>query len=760
MTAKQPLSNFSALSVSPSDNEGGLELGRLVTVLRRKIFVIAGVATVVASLAQLKAMTETPVYSSGFEILTKAVTVEAEVLSSLPETLTSRQQETAIASEVIDETKIRVLRSPRLLTPIIDELDSKYPNLTYTQLAKNLKIQASGPNILAVAYTNENPNLVRDVVSTVSEAYLNYSLEERQRDIRKGVEFVEEQLPLLEERVSDRQEQLQQLRQRYNLIDPELQATQLTGQVGELSQEQILAKTQLDETRLLYTALQNELTSLGVEGAATSVLLQDPRFQSLLDQLIQLDTKLAQDSVLYQSQSPEMQLLQAQRQSLLPLLQQEGQRVERQVLSQIRGLENRNQALSQSIAALNQQIKELSVITREYTDIQRELQIATDNLNQFLAQREALRIDASQRQVPWQLLTPPGEPQPSTANVTQSLILGTILGLLLGIGVALALDKFSNLIHSEKEIKNILKLPILGLIPWEDELGIVSLEEQSTVWDQPAPFSAEFPENGHHSPVYEEEFALNGHASNYGNLPPSFVEAFRSLYASIRLLRLDNPIRSLVVSSAVASSGKTTVSIYLAQAAAAVGHRVLLVDADLRRPRIKTALNLPEKGGLTDAILMEKNFEEFIQRIPAHPNLSVLTAGTLPPDPVQIISSQAMQTFMQTKHDQFDLVIYDAPPLLGLADASLLTSHTDGMLFVVRLHQTKRTHLEEALEDLQLSAIPMIGAVANASENRPASYNYYYQDDSSSYTPSRSPRKSNNGGFSKVLKPVFKILQK
>jgi capsular exopolysaccharide synthesis family protein len=671
-----------------------------VAAIRRQAFLIVGITTVVASLAQLKTSTEKPVYSSQFEILTKSVTAEEAVISSVPQTLSNRQQEPVTPDTTA--TTIRVLTSPRLLLPIVEQLKPKYPDLSSGAIAQSLSITPNGESILAISFSGGDEALVQDVVEVLAQEYLDYSLEERQKDVRQGINFVEEQLPKLEARVSDQQGKLQQFRQQYNLIDPQTQAQSLSTQASTLAQTQLDTQTRLDEARLLYAGIQTELAGQPIEVASASALDVSARYQKLLDQLLAVDSQIAQQSALYLEDSPEIQVLLDQRRNLEPLLQQESRRVERSMASSIQDLENREQALSQSITVLNQRIKQLSVITREYTDIQREVQIATDNLNQFLTKREGLRIDAAQRQIPWQLLTPPGEPIPSAASAKRNLILGTSLGVLLGVGAALALDRLSNVIHTAKEVKSTTKLPLLGIIPLNHNLDNFKAMQDAT-------------------------FLLRSASPGLAFASNPFQEAFRSLYANLRLLNPDSPVRSLVISSPTLSNGKTTLATHLALAAAATGQRVLLVDTDLRRPSLHKSLGLSNEIGLTDVISANLDFHSALQSISWEPNLSFLSSGVLPPDPTRILASQSMNSFMATAVEQFDLVIYDAPPLLGFADPYLFAAHTDGILLVVRLNHLKRVLLEQSMNELAVAAVPILGAVANASEETSFTSSHYYQ---------------------------------
>jgi polysaccharide biosynthesis transport protein len=194
-----------------------------------------------------------------------------------------------------------------------------------------------------------------------------------------------------------------------------------------------------------------------------------------------------------------------------------------------------------------------------------------------------------------------------------------------------------------------------------------------------------------------------------------FAEAFRSLYANLRLINTDSPIRSLVVSSTMPGEGKSTISVYLAQAAAAMGQRVLLVDTDLRCPRVHEYVGLPNKGGLIDVLSGQMDLKGAIQRSLVESNMFVLTAGAIPPDPTRLLSSQRMHHLMIQVHSNFDLVIYDAPPLLGFADAHLMATHTHGVMLVSQPGRLKRSLVEQALEQLRVSNIPVLGLVLQGS---------------------------------------------
>ncbi|CDM98141.1 MULTISPECIES: GumC family protein [Limnospira] len=719
------------------DDEGGLDLGRLLGAVRRKLLLISGVTIVVAGAAVYKAITDTPIYQAELEILTQPVAISTQVISSAnPQTLSHREE---IVAVTLDAVQLKLLTSPRVIVPIVEELQSQYPGITYKFIASNLRIRPTPENILIVGYQHPNKDLVKSVLDLVSQAFLNFSLETRQQDILKGIEFVGEQIPQLQQRVDNQQERLQTLRQTNNLLNPETEGSKLSTQVTAIEQQLLENQLQLGQAKALYANLQRELANQSPEYAIASVLMESPRYQEIMNQLRAIDNQIAKESVLYLEESPEISILQEQRESLLPLLQRETNRVSQEWASKIQDLEERNLILQDTIDRINAEVKQLSVVSREYTDIQRELLIATDNLNQFLAKREAFKIDMAQRDAPWELLTPPGEPKPSSASLKKNLVLGTALGLLLGLGLALLVDQLSNMIYTVKEVKEATRLPILGVIPFDRHL-------KSTVSQNINPDGYAL-ENS-------EDLDLGVGSSNQsqGNVMSAFYESFRSLYTSIRLLSPDQQIRSMVISSSVPGEGKSTTAIYLALAAAEQGRKVLLVDSDLRCPSLHQQLGLINMQGLTDLIssdALDIDIERVIQPYFLESNLFVLTSGSTPPDPIRILSSHRMINLIRKLEQDFDLVIYDAPPMLGLADANLLASETSGMVLVASLGRINRSVLENAIAQLKehpnMSA-PILGVVANRSPEVPlSSYSYSFSNPQFRQNPRNwTPQKVNS----------------
>lgn len=709
-------------AVSMEDAEGGLNVGQLLRTLQRKWLLILGITLATTAAAAAKVITDTPTYNGALEILVQPLSAESEVISNIPETLANNQQ-TPASTKTLNQDLLKILTSPSVLKPVVEEVKARYPQfcnapaaaldqpevvdkLCYNSIRGGLQVNAADEdsNILQVNFQDPDPQKVSVILEAVEDAYLKYSLSSKQANISQGIKFVEKKLPDLRSKVDSFQGQLQNLRLENDLIDPESRGSQLSTQVSAFSQEQLEVEVQLEQLRNVQQDLRQQIQQPG-ESAASSALAQNPRYQTLLNSLLEIDSQIAEASTLYLDSSPDMQVLREQRQNLVSLLAQQGQQSEQEVVSQIRELEAREQALNETLQGLTTGVGNLSGISRDYTDIQRELEVATENLSQFLAKREALEIDAAQREIPWEIVTPPTNPSPQPVSLPQNLLLGGMLGLLLGTGAALLLDKSGGVLHSNDEIQRTTRLPVLGRIPVQREGKRADEKESMAESVQYVGANIRAERNGFGSNV---ELGDNPLSSGYANDP--FAESFRSLFTNLRLLNSPNLTRSIAVSSVMPGEGKSTVALHLAEAAAAMGQRVLLIDADLRNPQIHNYLELSNEKGLTNLFSGESN-PALIQKFLPEPNLYVIAAGSAPFEPARLFSSRSMKRFTEKVRAKFDLVIYDTPPLLGQSDAYLVANNTDGLLLVTQPGKLKQPLLDRAMEQLRIADINVLGMV-------------------------------------------------
>ncbi|MEH2455815.1 GumC family protein [Nostoc sp.] len=714
-------SNRSNNSVSPfpqnqpvswaEEQEEEWSFQEFISILRRRSLLMTSVTIALMTLVVINLVVneKPPEYEGSFQLLVEPVNDDPKVVDVVKD-LNSQK------SSLDYESQIQVLKSPELMKSTLKQLQAYYPEINYYSLVESLKInRLQETKIIEVRYQSSNPKQTQVVLERIADNYLDYSQLRRQTKLRQGLQFVEKQLPFIQNRVDQIQKELQLFRQKYNFNDPESQVSQIALQTVEFSRQKQVIDLQLAQVRANFAILQGK-------NGATTILNNAPLYQQLIAQIRLFDLQIATESTRLQEENPSIQTLKEKRASLLPLLRQESERLLSvefaEVATQFQSLEVQSQELAKIEQKFAQRRSQLPILIRQYTELQRKLQIATESLNRFLSTHENLQIEISQSDIGWQLLQ-----RPTTLDIAvdpfstqRNFILGFVASILAAIGIVLLVEKLDNTYHTVDELKKKLKQPLLGNIPFQKQVQT----NKNRTFNQKTSL-ANIPNSSSQG--------IAGLAvlpdQKYGDSSTNFLEALRVLYTNIQLLSSDRPIRSIVISSAMSGDGKSTVALHLAQIATTMGQRVLLVDADLRKPTIHELSGLNNLWGLSNLISTNLPLGEIIRQLPSMNQLSVITSGPIPPDPTKLLSSQKMKQLMADLHNSFDLVIYDVPPLVGLADASLIVPHTDGLLIVARIQKTNSSMLKAALDNLKISRLNILGIVGNGQKNTKNSYYYY-----------------------------------
>ena len=315
---------------------------------------------------------------------------------------------------------------------------------------------------------------------------------------------------------------------------------------------------------------------------------------------------------------------------------------------------------------------------------------------------------------------------PSSPKTSRNTLLGIVLGLLLGLGVAFLLERFDRRIREPKDLEAVYGLPLLGVIPESSALSR----------------------------------ATRGGGDTRGVLPPGEAESFQLIRAHLRYFNVDRQLRTLLVASAAPGDGKTTIARHLAGAAARMGSRVLLLESDLRRPTIARQLGVPSGPGLADVLIGAVSWSEAIQTIDLEASsdesargrsFDVLVAGAaLPPNPGELIESHAMETLLERVQSAYDLVVIDTPPLTAVSDAFPLLRKVDGVIIVGRVGRNRRDVAQRLHETLSGAGAPLLGVIANgfkARRNAPYAYAYDYAP-AGTAPPASAASASTNGAVS------------
>lgn len=278
---------------------------------------------------------------------------------------------------------------------------------------------------------------------------------------------------------------------------------------------------------------------------------------------------------------------------------------------------------------------------------------------------------------------------PVTPKTKRNLLIGFVLGVVVGIGLAVLRDVLDNTIKDRQTLEDITGVGLVGSIPLDKERR-----------KQPA-----------------ISFDTDNSAS---------AEAFRKLRTNLQFLAVDNPPRLIVVTSSMPNEGKSTTAINIALALAESDHNVVLVEGDLRRPRLHTYLDLVGSVGFSTVLTGQATLAEALQKS-RFPRLTVLASGALPPNPSEVLGSLSAKNVLSELRNQYDYVVVDSSPLLAVTDAAVLAAVADGVLIMVRFGHTKRDQLAHAVGNLRDVGAPLLGAVLTmAPARRSTSYSYSY----------------------------------
>ena len=312
---------------------------------------------------------------------------------------------------------------------------------------------------------------------------------------------------------------------------------------------------------------------------------------------------------------------------------------------------------------------------------------------------------------------------PSSPKVTRNTVLGLVLGLLLGVGLAFLFERLDRRIREPRDLERIYRLPLLGVVP---ESSVLSRHTDDA-------------------------------AAARDPLPEAEAETFRMLRAHLRYFNVDRDLHTLAIASAAPGDGKTTVARNLAEAAATMGSRVLLMETDLRRPTVSKQLALAANPGLAGVLIGALPLSEAVQTIalqtsPGVSNapersLDILIAGAVaPPNPGELLESQAMRKLLAHLRSEYDLVVIDTPPLTVVSDAFPLLSQVDGVVIVGRVGRNRRDVAARLHEILKGVEAPLLGVVANGFRpGRLGSYSYSYNYSYGYYSSERAGVASPNG---------------
>jgi succinoglycan biosynthesis transport protein ExoP len=701
-------------------SETDLGYGKLFAILLRRRFWLLSIFVIVVSITIVKTKWYTePTYESKMQLLVEPnFPARPSGLQEERENLTSKQDYA---------TQLTLMRSSKFTETAAQLLQSEYPLLKGEDIEKNFSLSQieegeTETRVFEAIYTDNDPLKTQKVLEAMQQVYQDYNTEQDQQRLDQGLSFINEGLPTAQEKLIQAEGSLEKFRENQNLIDPEQQAKAVTDALNAVEKDLLETRIQYQTTQTRYETLQDQLQLSPQSAQIAARLSESSRYQELLNQLQQTEIILAQQRTIFTDADPEVQKSLEQRQSLLALLRQEivrilgeipaelnvtaedilktgqlsaiDQMLVRQLAetqTELQTLQARVQSLAETEEELRAKLNRFPSVIANYNRLQPEVEIQRMTINQLLEKRQDLSLEITRGGFSWQVVEPPQLGEQIAPSLKKNLALGGVLGLFLGGIVAFLRESLDDTVHSSDELKQKVTLPLLGIVPKIPQAQAnTSILNLSFRRSSPA-----------YSVILQTIYWL------------PFREALDLIYKNIQLLTSPNPVKSLLVTSALNEAGKSTLVLGLALSAARLHQRVLLIDANLRSPALHEQLNLPNEQGLSTFLSSEVSAPYLHQISPLGLSIDVLTGGPIPDDPVKLLSSNKMRKLMKIFEINYDLVLLDTSPILGTVDVLETASFCDGVVMVERIDQITQSELNQAIA--MLNQLKVIGIVANGS---------------------------------------------
>lgn len=629
------------------------------------------------------------------------------------------------------ETEAEILSSRTIVEKVIQELDlqsEKGEPLTYKTVKKALKVEpVIGTDLLQISYENADPDVAISFVNRAVELYSDgYALFNSEAALKDG-DFIKQQLPKLETEVENAEANLRNFKNRNGISDLQGQITADIDSVAQVENQINQVSADLNDVNARYNRLQSQLGMSWQEASAISSLSQSITLQETLAQLQKVKVELAQKSNFLSDSSPQIISLKEEQADLESLLRQEvastlgpqqqglaGQinilrlgELKQGQLTEFADLGLRKEGLEQRLASLKnsyntyQKRSNLSPqLEEQQRQLERKLKSVTENYQTLLSKANEISIRQDYKVDKVRVISAAALAEdPVNPDAKVIVAAGAMMGLLFGTALAFLLDLKDNTIKNTQEVENMFAYPLHGVVP---DLSLGGNDQQ---------------------------FQLPG--SEKANLPEQIVsevsmmplkEAYQNIQVNLNLLDANAKKKVIAITSSVPQEGKSSVSANLAVARSQCGQRILLIDADMRRPTQHHIWEISNQIGLSEVLSGKVSWSETVQNV--MPNLDVLTSGSIPNNPIALIDSPSFLNFIAEVAPEYDQVIFDTPPILGIADTRIIGKVVDGFLFVVRPGVADYNSASAAKKMLDSTGLKVLGVIVNGADMKQEPYHY------------------------------------
>jgi polysaccharide biosynthesis transport protein len=555
--------------------------------------------------------------------------------------------------------------------------------------------------LVDLRFSSTDPVLAADLANAHAKAYIQQNLQTRFSASKDATDWLGEQLAEQRQKVEESEAALQRYKEAHDAVAVEDRQNIVVQRLADLNGAVTKVKTERIEKEAQY----NQLRSLDGTPAVDSfpAVIANDYIQKLKSDIGDLQRQQAQLAEKYGERHPEMVRIR----SAIDSTQAKYDAEVRNVINSVRAEYQASLAQERSlVGALEKQKSEALGLNRkgiEYSVLSREAESNRQIYEALLQRTKETGISAELKSSNIRVVDAAELPTfPVLPRRQRDLMMAAISGSILALGLVFLFEYLDNRIKSPQEMRAHLGLPFLGMVP------AVDTDKGSLL---------------------------------HTGVPAAFSEAIRAVRTNVLFSSADEGARTLVVTSAGPGEGKSMFSSNLSVSLAQAGQRVLHIDADMRRPRVHEIFEASQQPGLSNLLVGDCKPSEAVRKT-AVQNLWILPAGMIPPNPAELLGSKRCTDYFTTLREHFDWVVIDSPPVLAVADASVLSNAATGVIFVVGADQTSRQTAKAAIEQLHSVGARLIGAVLNRADvqRNPYYYSAYYRKEYSRYYAKATPR--------------------
>ncbi len=575
-------------------------------------------------------------------------------------------------------TQLSLMRSSSLIKQAVEKLKPEYPEITVKDIKSSLSLKQLrskdddvATKIFQVEYTAKDADKTQRVLEAIRSVYLDFNKEQQKKRLRNGLRVIREQKKKVTDELDKAEGKLLVFRKSQNLTDPQTQAQAYENALNNIQQERRTTHNQYKEAQARLDSLQKQLKRTPQKALVSSRLSQSTRYQSLLNEIQTTELAIAQENLRFTAEHPEVLKLKEQLAEQKQLLQQEvgralggsnvdasdvntGELLSQGQLSQtdlnlastlvetqtnLFALAARDQSLAQKEEQLRQQLTKFPSLLAQYNRLQPQVDRSRKRLQDLLTAEQELEQELDKGGFNWEVVEEPQEGDYLGPNLQQNLLLGGVVGLMLGGIAAFAREAGDDAVRTTAELEKQFAIPLLGTTP-----KLPAAKTKESVFKLP----------------FGKPEVLAPWTIQVLQSPPRW-ESLDLIYKNIELLNSVSAFKSLMITSALPDEGKSALALGLAMSAARLHKKVLLIDANLRDPSVHKHLNLPNEQGLSTLLTSDVALPNQITlQSSGSSYIDILTAGPVPEDPANLLSSPRMEELMMAFEESYDLVILDA----------------------------------------------------------------------------------------------------